>query len=273
MFRQMMMPLVLALAMFATASPEGARADGPAAMAAKKVKFAVSFRKAGDPSWTRGKEYPSREAADIAADVYRSAGLEVKVDEVAETPAPASGPAGVIPSRDVVSLEQAGHVFEWMAAQDDISFGYANDGCYARAHLMIRRMQAMGLTPGKAWAFARSNEEMLHVTTRTGAAVRWSYHNAPTLKVRGSDGSVQTYVIDPALFGRPVTLEAWKRAMIRPGATAEPHVTETKLGEAPKAANGGTYQGTGYWPGADPAEGLDAHAVAKMKEFNALLRK
>jgi hypothetical protein len=269
MFRNTVLTAALALALLGPAAGLTARAEATAGAA--KDRFVLMTRKEGGTAWERGKEYASREAAEAAADTARGFGAEARVEVV--KPAAGGTARGVIPTKAVVSMEQACTIFDWMAAQEDISFGYVLDGCYARTHLMARRMQAMGLQPGKAWAFAKSDAERLQAKGRNGATVSWSYHNAPTLKVRGSDGMVRDYVIDPALFGRPVTVEAWKRAMMKPGATAEPHVHLGGVNEAPKAANGGTYPGSGYWPAADPTDGPDAHATAKMKELLALVRK
>ncbi len=188
--------------------------------------------------------------------------------------APAAKTGAAVPQKDTVTLEQARAVFAWLASQEDIAFRYVPDGCYARTHLMIKRMQAMGLNPGRVWAFRPTSEGAIYVVTPYGkdrqggqAIQKWSYHCAPTLKVRLADGSEGTCVIDPSLFDRPVILETWK-SVIRPtdGAKAV-HFAESRLGEAPATASGARFPGTGYWPGADPKEGADAHALATMGKY------
>src|SRR5262249_39009691 len=47
-------------------------------------------------------------------------------------------------SRSTVSFREALLVFQLMAGQTDIAFGFPGDGCYARAHLMVRWMQKLG---------------------------------------------------------------------------------------------------------------------------------
>src|SRR6266540_1891453 len=41
--------------------------------------------------------------------------------------------------------------------------------------------------------------------------VNWRYHVAPTVKVCGSDGKTRDMVMDPSLFGCPVTVDEWKK--------------------------------------------------------------
>ncbi len=89
-----------------------------------------------------------------------------------------------------------------------IPFRYPDDGCWARAHEMCRLMINMGLSPKKVWI--RGN---LYVNTKNNpnCYVRWGWHVAPTLCVRGP-GCFQTQrmVIDPSLFTTPVSKATWK---------------------------------------------------------------
>ena len=158
----------------------------------------------------------------------------------------------------VLTWKQASDIFRLMKDQKDIAFGYRNDGCFARAHCMVRRMQSLGVTPGKAWAFA--NPDALVVRTPRGV-VEWRYHVAPTVRVRLATGDYDL-VIDPSLFDRPVSPAAWLGAMRQKGKGA-PHLSLTAWGEAPVLASGDRAPGTGYWPGDDPPD-VDAAARAEM---------
>lgn len=187
--------------------------------------------------------------------------------------------AGAAAAKAVLSPDEARKVFARMAAQRDISFEYPDDGCYARAHLMSQRMQAMKVVPGKAWAFAQGDEykkyatlpKALEVKTPNHPAgkVTWTYHVAPTVRVKGSDGVVRTLVIDPAMFSGPVTVGAWVGAMGRDG--KRPHVSVTPAGVAPTLPDGRRAPGTGYGPGGDPRD-PDAAARKTMAECFAKLR-
>ena len=126
----------------------------------------------------------------------------------------------------IVTLNDANLLFDTMAAQNDLAFGFPQDGCYARADLMIRRMQAMGVIASKIW-----NERGVTVASPYGYSglyeggslksvdtikatdlqytgeITWDYHVAPYIYVKQKDGSVTPMVIDPSLFGGPVSVD------------------------------------------------------------------
>jgi hypothetical protein len=124
-----------------------------------------------------------------------------------------------------ITLEKAEEVFRAMASQKDIAFQYAWDGCFARSHLMIRRMQALGLRPQQA--FIRANGAPLTVETAHGV-VRWRYHVAPVLRVNVY-GRSEWMVIDPSLFSSVVTLKEWVSRQ-RGASDAEPRVDLVPVG-------------------------------------------
>lgn len=166
-----------------------------------------------------------------------------------------------------IGLTRARQVFRTMAAQSDIAFRFPRDGCYARAHLMIQRMQPEGLAPMRVWSFA--HPDRLHVRTANDprAYVEWTYHVAPLLKVRGSNGLIYDMVIDPSMFKEPVTVTTWKNAQKRSPSSSEPWISRTRLGQPPLLANGRRAAGSGYWPAADPPEGIDANARRIMTAY------
>jgi hypothetical protein len=147
---------------------------------------------------------------------------------------------------EAISLEQAKTVFRHMASQKDITFRFPADGCYARAHVMVRRMQKLGYRPRKVWSFA--NGEKLYARTRNHPAgyVEWVYHVAPTLRVRLNNGKVVDAVIDPSMFNRPVTIANWAQAQKRTVNSPNPIIRRTRIGEAPVLANGTRAKGHGY---------------------------
>jgi len=95
------------------------------------------------------------------------------------------------------TLDLAGaiEVFDQLADMEDIAFGYTPDGCYARAHIMCKRMIEAGLTPGKAWAREGEDYWCLQVNKPDGTEIQWSFH------------------VDPSLFDAPVTTEEWGAIM------------------------------------------------------------
>ncbi len=179
------------------------------------------------------------------------------------TPAAACPPGSTTPcplAAGPLTPEQAQKLFDEMAAQPDIAFKFPVDGCYSRAHLMAQRMQAQGVTPGKAWTFASGPGDPLWVNTpnHPDGRVEWGYHVAPTVPVRGADGRTQDMVMDPSMFNRPVTVDEWRDAQ-----HDHPTVVQTRLGEPPIPSRGGS----GYWPGADPPEGVDENARETMEDY------
>ncbi|MCX7113377.1 MAG: protein-glutamine glutaminase family protein [Proteobacteria bacterium] len=159
-------------------------------------------------------------------------------------------------------MEAASSLFNKMAAQDDIAFKFPVDGCYARAHLMVQRMQKLGASPSKVWTFASSKNDPLWVNTpnHPSGKVIWNYHVAPTIPVQQEDGTVKDMVVDPSLFDHPVTVEEWRETQ-----HDNPKVVKTKIGEPPIPENGGS----GYWPSEDPPKGTDADARKTMENFKS----
>jgi len=153
----------------------------------------------------------------------------------------------------------AAALFGAMAARPDIAFKFPVDGCYARAHLMVELMQAMGLNPGKAWTFQSPGDPLwVNTPNHPAGRVAWGYHVAPTLPVKGDDGVVRDMLMDPSMFGHPVTVQEWKDAQ-----HDSPTVVQTAPGVPPIPSRGGS----GYWPGPDPVEGPDAHAKETMEQY------
>lgn len=134
------------------------------------------------------------------------------------------------------TLDLAGaiEVFDQLADMEDIAFGYTPDGCYARAHIMCKRMIESGLTPGKAWAREGEDYWCLQVNKPDGTEIQWSFHVAPTLSVALDDGHVIDMVIDPSLFDAPVTTEEWGAIMN----TTPDKVMVAAFGSAPPGQGG-----------------------------------
>jgi hypothetical protein len=168
--------------------------------------------------------------------------------------------------RPEVTLDQAKWLFHLMATQTDISFRFPKDGCYARAHLMVKRMQRMGYQPGKVWSFARMGESLCCKTRNDPKGfVQWGYHVAPMIRTRLANGILYDLVIDPSMFRGLVTIKAWATAQ-KTTRGRLPYICKTRIGQAPTGPDG-KKAGTGYWPGPDPKRGVDYHAGSVMKYF------
>ncbi len=232
-------------------------------------RYVVFVCRPGETTWDLAGRYRTYEQAAAAVRELKRRGLKADLlDLTLGAHAPPVSATVVRPSSDAVTLAEATRVFRWLAGMSDISFGYVDDGCYARAHLMIRRMQARGLRPAKVWSFA--NGEPLHVRRTNGGYVTWRYHVAPILRVRLSNGKEMWAVMDPSLFPGPVPISSWAQAQRKPGGRHAPYVTLTRFGDSPVDAHGCRRPGTGYFPAPDPPGGLDRHAVETMRRYKPL---
>jgi Glutaminase len=163
-------------------------------------------------------------------------------------------------SPDAIEPDRAAAIFLEFAASEELALRFPADGCYARTHLMVKRMLGQGFAPSKVWAFAASRADLLWTETphHPNGRVQWGYHVAPILMVRGPDGTPREMVFDPLLFDYPVPLEEWRIAL-----HDTPILIYTAPGEPPLPARGGA----GYWPGPDPLEGADAHAYDTLEDY------
>jgi hypothetical protein len=169
--------------------------------------------------------------------------------------------------KETITTKQLASIFSWAARQKDIAYRYPVDGCYARAHLLITRMEKAGYKPYKVWSM--ENGEPLYARTKNHPKgyVTWKYHVAPIVRVRFTDDKQAWFVIDPSLFSQPVKISTWRKAQQKPGSKRVPYVTVSRLGKAPLNRQHKRLAGSGYWPGSDPPEGLDAHARRTMKRY------
>jgi Glutaminase len=128
-------------------------------------------------------------------------------------------------NRATVTLQLVSDLFRQMAGRGCnpsavtpacIPFSYPDDGCYARAHLMCIKMEALGTAPEKVWLYGRL---VVRTPCNPNCQVLWVYHVAPILRVTDA-GRIRIMVIDPSLFSTPVTDADWKQIQGDPGALA-----------------------------------------------------
>ncbi|KAA0130730.1 hypothetical protein FY557_00565 [Chryseobacterium sp. SN22] len=95
------------------------------------------------------------------------------------------------------------------ASSPCITFRYAVDGCYARAHKMRQILLNAGYDCEKQFVYGN-----LRASTGT-CCVSWGYHVAILVSFRNSSGTVEKRIIDPSLFtSGPVTDTAWRNACV-----------------------------------------------------------
>jgi hypothetical protein len=160
-----------------------------------------------------------------------------------------------------VPLDKALEIFDYLADQPDIAFGYSKNGCFASAHLLCRALQTMGLNPKKAWAFEDDTDTLhivkLSIDKPNGEKTSWWFHVAAALPVTMPDGTVQDLVFDPAYYDGPVSLQEWGDKM-----GAIPRRTEIiPFGLMPKDSFGD------YTPYTSTTYKTDAHAAKIMEDY------
>lgn len=99
-----------------------------------------------------------------------------------------------------------------------ISFQYADDGCYARAHKMCDILNnKYHYDTHKIFSFANAGSDILSVQAQKwgGCCVNWWYHVAPLVNIKTPTG-VKAFVFDPAMFDQPVLLSVWLHAQENP---------------------------------------------------------
>ncbi len=95
------------------------------------------------------------------------------------------------------------------ASSPCITFRYAVDGCYARAHKMRQILLNAGYDCEKQFVYGN-----LKASTGT-CCVSWGYHVAILVSFKNASGVVEKRIIDPSLFtSGPVTDTAWRNACV-----------------------------------------------------------
>lgn len=108
----------------------------------------------------------------------------------------------------VLSEDRLKDVFKKIQDDEDNSFAYPYEGCFARAHKMAMVMDDLGIVSGKAFV-----EGQMHFKTKE-AEFTWTYHVASLVLVKKGKKLVPM-IIDPAIFKRPVTHDEWKAFLLK----------------------------------------------------------
>lgn len=88
-----------------------------------------------------------------------------------------------------------------------ITFRYAVDGCYARAHKVRQILSTNGYDCQKQFVYGN-----LRATTGT-CCVSWGYHVAVLVQFKNASGVIEERIIDPSLFpSGPVLPLTWRNA-------------------------------------------------------------
>jgi len=105
-----------------------------------------------------------------------------------------------------------------------ISYNYAGDGCYARAHKMRQIIINAGYDCAKQFIYGN-----LAAQSVSGCCASWSYHVAPLVRFRDGNGQIQLRILDPSLFNQPVTQAQWFAACVKTSCNSSASQSATKL--------------------------------------------
>lgn len=109
------------------------------------------------------------------------------------------------PPPGVPTLGDLHAAIQGFAKDPSIPFSYVPDGCYARADVMAKSLNAKGIPTTKVWAYAQDMGKPLEVP-----GAEWGYHVAPQVKAWNPEtGAVGDYVVDPSMSGKPMTPSEW----------------------------------------------------------------
>jgi hypothetical protein len=151
---------------------------------------------------------------------------------------------------------------------------------------MIENLQALGLTPGRAWAVSVGRVLIAPSPDDPKRSYKWKNHVAPTVPVEGAEQGL--LVIDPSLSRTgPFSLTEWagrmgvksleisniglsqaeilgrQSARALQGRDLDAMVFCLRLGEPPIPEAGGS----GFWIDKDPLAGPSAYVRQQMKIF------
>lgn len=170
-------------------SPEVLQMGFGSAVSAGETRSAKAIR-----SRTVEKKLLPEDACRLSKGVYYRPEVAERLDEIKRTMSE--------PSEDALTEDEVAELFKEIAAMPDIPFRYTRDGCYARAHVITHRLKERGIEPEKIWAFG-------DLFPKAVKDLRWRYHVAPVVSVKGPGGKIRRIVIDPALADRPLEVSEW----------------------------------------------------------------
>ena len=102
-----------------------------------------------------------------------------------------------------ITMQNARELFNEALQMEEIIWSNTLEACNARAHLMSRKFESLGVYVDKVWPSGS-------ILIKEGADFfEWSFHVAPVVYVKSAKGKIVKIVIDPSLFDEPVLLDKW----------------------------------------------------------------
>jgi hypothetical protein len=152
-------------------------------------------------------------------------------------------------------------------ATPPVAYHCLEDGCYARAQLMIDRLLQLGVGRDlvrRTWAFSQravnpagfklrpTSEDGSPFFDYAGVVIEFDYHVAPAVLAEAPSGGPEWRVLDPTLLSGPAGVDLWHQRVGTP-LLVPLSAQFTELGVPPiHPGTGSPFTGSGYWPGPDP---------------------
>lgn len=114
----------------------------------------------------------------------------------------------------LVSEGEANSIFQEMVSIKDIPFQYIEDGCYARAHEIVKYFENKGIIFAKVFIVDAKKKLRVNNSKNKLGYVEWWFHVAPVILVSKNGKSVP-YVFDPSIYNKPVPVDEWKSIQTR----------------------------------------------------------
>ncbi|MEO0336140.1 MAG: protein-glutamine glutaminase family protein, partial [Pseudomonadota bacterium] len=155
-----------------------------------------------------GSEEPDDDCPPEMKDQHTSEDSGVPASEVL-----AGHPNSDVQNISAISLERAQQLFASLKDDCRIPYEMNTDGCYPRAHAMAKLAEDQGIIVAKAFFAGHSPRELELQNPISGQYHYPDDHAAITVAVRGPDGSVRPFIIDPSAADGPMPLDAYKRSI------------------------------------------------------------
>ncbi len=112
----------------------------------------------------------------------------------------------------VLSEAKLAEAWRAVTAMTDVPFGFLEEGCVHRSHVVCKRLEEQGVSSEKVFLIPLGADLVMDTPrAKLGYTVVW-YHEAPVVHVQTKDG-VERRVLDPSVADRPLTVDEWRSTM------------------------------------------------------------
>lgn len=91
---------------------------------------------------------------------------------------------------------------------EPFAYHYPQEGCYARAHLMAKKLEHIGIISAKIFAWG-AGKALQFVHPENEKTYYWGYHVAVLVLQRSESGDITPVIFDPAFSKEPLSMEKW----------------------------------------------------------------